>query len=504
MEMKVQCARCSAELHVPEDATGPYARCPVCNATFVVPSPDELFDETVSTWIEQEVEEELLQRQRRLDERMDSSRPGSVPAADAGEGVPDEGPAAVEPDAEPKRVVEAREVAADTPDEADEAGAQDDLDVQIEMPGEEKKKDHRQPDSRGRGRRDEASRGTASAAPDRTEIDLSDETVGLEDSLAGMPNVELEIEPTVRADRDQAQAASYPTDLHVRAPIPHLIVLECSQDGVRIGFDSAWLDHPGFRLSMPERCVYGTDAKYNELVVRPLAFIDRSQAQLRSPRELERGHEHHLHDRRAPRELLASMGVVESMPPPFHLPMPYYVTSKDGRPSLRCSTKSRPDGGITCRVLIPDGEYALEWLLRVNGMCGAEYGLLKRDVELLWSGPWSQLSDACRQRIAAWCPFEPGEKFHLYCPDAEFSQRDQGLAGVVVTDRRFVYCKYHHRGQVQLDDPVTLKLRRDGELAKVTLIMGDERARVGRMAMRDLKKLMTELEGTAIQIDTGK
>jgi len=42
---------------VPETASGRKARCPQCRRVFLVPRPDELFEETISTWIEEDVEQ---------------------------------------------------------------------------------------------------------------------------------------------------------------------------------------------------------------------------------------------------------------------------------------------------------------------------------------------------------------------------------------------------------------------------------------------------------------
>ena len=50
---------------------------------------------------------------------------------------------------------------------------------------------------------------------------------------------------------DPAVATTYPTELHADESRPLLFVHEVSQNGVVLRFDCKWLEHAGFRASMP-------------------------------------------------------------------------------------------------------------------------------------------------------------------------------------------------------------------------------------------------------------
>lgn len=70
------------------------------------------------------------------------------------------------------------------------------------------------------------------------------------------------------------------------------------------------------------------------------------------------------------------------------------------------------------------------------------------------------LPEQVRQRVSVWCRFQTRERFQLYLNDAEMAQRDAGLAGIVITDRRLIYHKFHHNGQVDLASPGTLLMKK--------------------------------------------
>lgn len=290
-----------------------------------------------------------------------------------------------------------------------------------------------------------------------------------------------------------AEVPAFPTALKLDAPVPRLVVLSCNQAGVTLAFDAAFLEHAGFRQTMPQRCALTGKADKAELIARPMVFGDRAVGPARSAREIESQHEVHLVLTQASADVLKGMGMLETLPAPFNLPMPYYVAADHAQGSLQCTTQTRPDGGVTCRVLVPDGPTAIEWLVRVNGVWGPEHPMLEQAVARLWSPAWREIPEKVRLRIAAWCAFEPMESFRLYLPDAEFSRDDAGLAGVVLTDRRLVYNKFNHRGHVTLAGAGTLNVQPEGDFATLQLQTPDLKANVGKIHLADLPKLIRAL-----------
>ena len=275
---------------------------------------------------------------------------------------------------------------------------------------------------------------------------------------------------------------------------PHLVVAACAERGVRLAFDSNWLEHEGFRASVPMRCALSGADDRGRLVARPLAFVDRSHGAARSASEIEARYEQPVGSSRSMRELAGRMGVCDHIDKPFNLAMPYCVDAQLGHESLRCTTHTRDDGGVTCEVLVPSGPCALAWLANVNGICGDDYEMLRQEVSLMHSDAWRNLPEQTRERIGAWVSLEGGERFRHYVNDADFGQRDAGLAGLVCTDRRLVFKKYHHQGQIGLASEGIVILRRDDEFTHVTIQSMGQRSRVGKFRRSDLRPLIDVIE----------
>lgn len=289
-----------------------------------------------------------------------------------------------------------------------------------------------------------------------------------------------------------APRVPYPTSLHITEPIPHLVVRRVSQQGVTLQFDSIWLQHDGFRLSMPVQCAFCGSFQRQDLSARPMVFAEQAYDQTRTPQQIEQGHIQSMRLAH-PEGLLAAMGTLSAMKRGFESPMPYYSCSKHMGSLLRCQSEERVEGGVTCEVVIPHGATALRWLERVNGVCGPETSLLERDLAALSSDAWQNLTESCRQRLAVWCAFDAGERFQHYFLDADLARADAGLAGLVITDQRLIYHKYHHHGQARLDDEATLLIQRDDRLAALYLEVGSRRTKVATLQAKDVAALIDAL-----------
>ena len=299
----------------------------------------------------------------------------------------------------------------------------------------------------------------------------------------------------------------YPTDLFVEPDRPHLVVDSCSQNGVLFAFDSSFLKHQGFRLSMPVACAFSNDQDRVDLVARPLAFCDQSQGALRNAQEAEAGHEQRLLEGQTPEEMLTLLGRLPSLPLPFCLPVPYYVNTEHANAgmSVECHTVIRADdNGLSCLVLIPHAQCALEWLKNVNGVCGPEYRLLERELSLLWSVAWEGVSEQARLKLGAWTEFEPGETFRLYVNDAEFASKDLGLAGMMLTDRRLIYHKFHRHGEVKFSDQPKMAIRPDGDFAALTIHTTEGRVKAARFRLTDLETLLAALKESGVEVDLSR
>jgi hypothetical protein len=432
----VPCPACQTPLNVPPSAGGRRARCPACGDRFIIPTRTNLLDDTVSGWIEQDVDEIIEVLNRETDENH---------ASQAGQ-------------------------------------ARTDAD----------KKTNPQPE--------QAEQPPAEPAPGET-------IVGVPFDQHTIPAPKDKITPPRPMPRPAARPArkpdddeksEYPNNLRTDPRSPHLVVLKCGSAGVRFAFDSKWLSHEGFRASMPTRCAYSGAADRSKLIARPMVFADRARGVKTSAADISSHHDIRSLGDSSARQIMQMMGTIEGMPNPFLYPMPYYISTRYANKTIHCMTRDRPSGGITAEIVIPDAVCALLWLSRVNGVCGKEYELLERDTSLLHGDLFQELSDVCRGRIQSWCKLRPQEVFQLYLNDADFGRLDEGLAGIIVTDQRVVYCKYHHRGQVRLDDEAaTIVTKPDGRFISLSLQVGEERARMCKLHKTDIPKLQATISKDA-------
>lgn len=483
--MEVRCQNCRALLRVPEAAAGRQARCPACSQPFVIPPQEELLEELISSWIEQDVDEILSARDQEIQQRL--FMPAEPQPQRSAEPEPPReesaAPPPSPPEPEPAEQEEARQPppASQPQREADSTASEADS-----------------PPQRHRIYWPKAGFQTPPRPPGVEEISPPAQQplhipLRMDPALADpltAPKLPRSV-PTA----SPSPSHDYPQDLHPTGPRPHLVVQHCDHLGVRFAFDAAWLSHPGFQASFPVRCAFSGNTNRVQLIARPILFLDRSLASKPAAEQIATQHEFRELGDRSPRELVQMMGRIESMPHPFYCPLPYYVSTKHAKAYLHAQTHDRTDGGVTCEVVIPDIACALEWLGRVNGVCGKEYELLEQEVSLLHGEAWKALSEPCRQRIATWCRLEPRELLLLYLNDADFGRRDEGLAGLILTNQRLAFCKYHHRGQVPLNARNAVILARpEGKFVNLTLIVGAERSRMIKLHLEDLEPLRQALE----------
>lgn len=483
---KIHCPHCQRVLRLPASAAGRHARCPACHEIFVVPQGKDLVEETISSWIEEDVQE--------MQDKHDQALQAAARAAAA-----------------EQRAQEEREAAQAARKDAEREAAEAAARMKAARTVAASQRTHPTPKPRiDPEARQTTERGTASDpiwASDTGEHagnkpmrpqDLDDRKSGVpvinRAALEKMPTPHRRTPPTAtRTSRDDSESRPFPQDLTLRGPVPHLVVHDVSQQGVVFAFDGMWLEHQGFRLSMPMECLFSGNSTRNELIARPLIFEDQCKALGKSRNEIEVRHEHHLIAGQTARDAMRSMDKLEWLPKPFNLPMPYYVDKKHTAHSVHAWTESPALGEITCFVQVVSGDYALHWLLRVNGATGPEYDLLERAVATMWSGPWADLTELTRSRLEVWCKFEPMEHFLLFLPDSDFSKADTGLGGLVLTDRRLIYCKFKHRGSFPLDTVSELHVKTERDTAELVLRHEDGRTRICKLHLADLPTLVDAL-----------
>lgn len=106
----------------------------------------------------------------------------------------------------------------------------------------------------------------------------------------------------------------------------------------------------------------------------------------------------------------------------------------------------------------------------------------------------SPVSPECRARLETWSVWQSGERLRKYYPDADYSEEDEGKAGVLITNKRMLYRKGHNQGSVSLDEEDAVILARvRGHTASLNLMVGPTRTRMARVTLHHLQRLTREI-----------
>jgi len=501
--LQIHCPSCGVRLDVPVNAGGRPARCPKCKTRFRVPEPHVMLDETVTCWLnldqihkeedrEEQFDEHLLTRMQAEDEAE-----GDVPAERAGDWgssviahVTPDAPSPVTPavPATPRKTetihssnAAVYSQASPPPPPEVTCKARDDIAGSPPPEGQEE----------GVKPRDRVVRRVVR----RQNNGETNSANGAATGWAGGAIPRGDSRHILPADPEMNRVKLY--------------VLGVGAYGVRFGFSCHLLDNAAFRASMPMRGVVSGESDASKLIARPLAWVDKATGHFTNPGELEARYEVRVKLNQTPGEVVESMRPMDELPTPFNLPMPYYVGREDtGQGSLHCETVATPHG-IQCEVSIPSIRYAMDWLGRVNGVCGPEYRQLETEAMKFEAGAWRTIPQQVRHRLAIWFEFQGDEQFLAYFGDSDFAKSDLGLAGLIVTTRRIVWCKYHHHGSASMEETGLLTAVERGRFADLNYRGPDgSRRKMVRLRCEDvdaLADLLTERQvAMAMQIETAQ
>ncbi|MDX1564959.1 MAG: hypothetical protein R3236_06110, partial [Phycisphaeraceae bacterium] len=270
---------------------------------------------------------------------------------------------------------------------------------------------------------------------------------------------------------------------------------------VLIEFPASLLEIPAFRASMPMQCLKSGETDTQKLVARPFAWVDRLKDQTLSAREFSDKFARQVPTGLNERQFVDSLYPMEDLPLPFNLQMPYYL---DKAHETKIEVPARvinASYGVGCEVLLPMSPTVLRWVGHVNGLCGPEYVELEKKLMVQMNRAWLNLPEKVRQRISGWFAWRGDERFLIYLPDSDFSRNDEGLAGLVLTSKRMVFCKFSRHGQHPLQEPATLHLKRDGNFAQVKLGTESGLLEMVRLRRENVEALQLLLEGIPTQLE---
>jgi len=475
--MTIHCPGCHVRLTVPADAGGRAARCPTCRIKFRVPDPRTMLDETVAAW-------------------MDLDQPDPI----RGEGEPADPLAAPQAHDAPQGAVEAP--SSESPD-ATEPTEPCPESAPARPPEALTSRGHAHPADPAEARLDSDGDGDGCAPAPATDAAPPDESPapapssGAWDGASGSRRRRggtfVTGRPTARPTRPTAKPESPPSEAASGAC---LRVKDVGSFGVAMTFASTLLNLPAFRASLPMRCIFTGEEDPAKLIARPLPWLDKATGHFADPRELEARYEFNVRHHMTPRQVVKQMPTILELPGPFNAPMPYYVARhrRSHGGTIHCQTLAGSTG-VECEVVIPDIRYALEWLGRVNGVCGADYEQLEQQAVKFEAEAWQAIPESVRNRLAVWFDFQGDEAFLGYFNDADFSRGDAGLAGLILTDQRLVFTKYHHHGTLSLHAGGELTGERDGTFVTIAYTRSNGgRRKLVRLRPEDAGDLARMLE----------
>ncbi len=508
--MIVDCPECGSQLNVSEEAVGAAVRCPRCKAVFNIPdnSDDDGLSASIADWLDDEEDGDDFIPPPPQSSSVGSSRKDSVQTS-----VTDGPPERLEIGYESDGLVD---VTDDDDVELDdeEIGAAIAAAEAEERAAAEAAATLNAEEERARLEAEVARKEAARSMP-RMQVD--DDAHG-EDPGETLYRVESAVKTHVPEEDQQEEISPEEEERQKRerferlkakreaelqraeggelpADVVRLQLLDISAAGVTFRFPATYLTNDLFRASMPFQCVASEEKEPSRLIAKPLAWIDKAHGNYANPGELEQQYEVRVHAHQTARDIVASMRIIDELPPPFHNPVPYFVSREhDGGVTFHCRSIATPDG-IFCEVTIPSAEYALRWLERVNGVCCKEYEYLEDTVHKLDDESWSDIPEKVRDRLAVWFDFNMGETFVNYFMDADFSRAEAGLAGIVLTDQRLVFCKYHHHGAFELaDENVAVHLRDDDVFLALFVVQDGTRKKMVRLRHADVDQLLSDLK----------
>lgn len=455
MKLQIHCPHCAASLAVPEDAGGRKGRCPQCRNTFRVPDAQSMLEDSVTCWLEQ------------------AEEPETNDLFDQG----DSAPKAAKPDKPSKPVAESI------------ASHRNDAPPPEKPATPKPAKPKKQKSSR-------VSLGSGGSYQVRSAI------------RAG---VKPQVDPEEERYREKPKPVPPKPKPSDRSADRHsegrdgvfLEVVGVSAAGVTFSFRSDLMNRAAFRASMPMSCILCSTTEPGSLVARPLGWIDKATGKKADPGQIETTYEVEVKVHQTAREVTDVIRPIDELNPPFNQPLPYYICHECAPKvsHVHAEAMSVPTG-VVCEVQIPASLYALQWLGRVNGVCGDAYASLESQVLAYSDEQWRSVDDTVRQRLTAWFDFQPDEQYLGYLSDSDFAKKDAGLAGIVVTDARIVYCKYHHHGEVSLTDPAaTLVATADGSFHDLTYQHDGKRRKLIRIRKNQADQLIELLRTAEAEIE---
>ncbi len=267
-----------------------------------------------------------------------------------------------------------------------------------------------------------------------------------------------------------------------------LKILRVKANGVVVRFPAELLEDSLFRLSMPRTCMCcGARSHLLAYLVRfeprttesvGLEFKNTSAPVVLKDRSLQS---------LEPTKLLEMLPPVPDATGLAKIPLPYWLCDMCRDPeAVLAQIRVNPETGQgTCWLYIRNPRRAEEFIRNAAGENVALFDKLHELNEAGQDNPWDLLPLTVQHRIEQWYRPDKDEHFLCYAPDRDHNRTEDGMAGLIVSDRRIIYHTHLQHREATV-----------GEHLELTLSMGST---VGHLKMKtakwDVKRMPIDRDG---------
>jgi hypothetical protein len=250
-----------------------------------------------------------------------------------------------------------------------------------------------------------------------------------------------------------------------------LRILRLGRGGVVFEFPARRLMETHFRSALPRRCARCRSK--NHLRAHPIIFekILRvgGPAAERSRQLAEQADVRLQQVRKLPaEELLDRLPRIPDAPPPGDLPMPFWLCDLcSPRETVAGQICTDSSGENLARLYIRNLLIAQGFLSAAGPVATGDEDRLKRYVAKRKENPWDSMPETVQQRIETWFHPGDGERFMAYIPDHHRTRTEDGLAGLLVSDRRLIFHTALTHREVPCSMSLRVQLSTEGEHADI-------------------------------------
>jgi hypothetical protein len=173
----------------------------------------------------------------------------------------------------------------------------------------------------------------------------------------------------------------------------------------------------------------------------------------------------------AAEELLERLPKVPNVPHPANEPMPYWLCDMCSVAGVISGqiTVNPATGQGTCRLKVNNVRQAQEFLIAIGGTGANGYNELERMLAQMVENPWESVPLAVQHRMSQWFKPEPEEHFLAYVPDRDHGRTEDGMNGVVVSNRRLVYHTEMRHREMHVGDNLQITVASHGHARRIAV-----------------------------------